>query len=263
MRLSRDATDRARPQMFSAYAHLRSIVQLAAVALILASAVFTTTQAEEIPDGVTDYANALTNFQKSKGRQSIQPIFEAGLETSSHLQAVLLSLSESDYQKAQREMAGFVVVRHPNQSSLVRPSVDYFRTLARKKGTKADRDFFEIYARTEPDGNGPFSAYIKGRDGESGCTIFAGKKITELYRGWLTFRTTYPDAYAAEAQGETDGIETELQSGICSCDSADQTVAGLQTFVDAFPNLPITPKIKARIADIRGGKSSFRFNCKG
>lgn len=236
--------------------------RLAALALVMTAAT-QAAQADELPDSVAEYATAMAQLQAAKGRQSIQPVFEAGMQTTSHLQAVLPTISEDDYKKAQREMVGFVVVRQLHHNPLVRPSVEYFKALAKKKGTKADRDFFAIYALTEPDGNGPFSAYIKGRDEESGCTIFAGKKITDLYRGWLTFRTTYPDAYAPEAQGETDSIETELLSGICSCDNADQTAAGLQTFVDAFPNLPITPKIASRIGGIRTGKSSFRFNCRG
>lgn len=70
-----------------------------------------------------------------------------------------------------------------------------------------------------------------------------------------------PDAYASEAQGEIDSLETELLSGICTCENADKTASGLQAFVTAFPDLPITPKIKTRIAQIRSNKSSFRFNC--
>jgi hypothetical protein len=161
-------------------------------------------------------------------------------------------------------MQGFVVVRQTGEQSLVRPNLSFFKALAKKRGTKADRAFFDIYEQTEPDGNGEFPAYVRaGSNQETGCTMFSGKKLGELYRGWLTFRTANPDAYANEAQGEMDAIENELESGICSCDSADATATGLQWFVDTFPNLPMTPKINARIATIRAGTSSFRFNCKG
>lgn len=234
-----------------------------ALAILLVAGSIGSVRAEEIPDGVAAYADALAALQKSRGRQSIEPVFEAGIQTTSHLQAVLPSLSEADYQSAQHEMQGFIVVRTPTENPVVRPSVDYFKVLAKKKGTKADRAFFDIYALAEPDGNGPFPSYIKQRDEESGCTNFAGKKITELYRGWLAFRTGYPDAYQSEAQGEIDSIETELQSGICSCDDADKTAEGLQGFVEAYPNVPIAPKIKTRIDQIKSGKSAFRFNCKG
>jgi hypothetical protein len=201
----------------------------------------------------------MDDLQKSRGKSAIEPVFEAGMQASPELQAVLPDLSEAQYQEVQRQMKGFIVVREA--IIVLRPSVDYFKTLALKSGTKADRAFFDVYQRTEPDGNGPFPAYIKQQTDESGCTRFEGKLMVDLYRGWLTFRTTYPDAYASEAQGEIDSLEAELLSGICTCDNAQKTAAGLQAFVKAFPDLPITPKIKTRIAQIRSGKSSFRFNC--
>ena len=33
--------------------------------------------------------------------------------------------------------------------------------------------------------------------------------MVDLYGGWMTFRTTYPDDYASEAQGEIDSLETK------------------------------------------------------
>jgi hypothetical protein len=213
----------------------------------------------EIPPSVADYASALDEVRTARGKSPIEPVFEAGMQASPQVQAVLPDLSESQYQQVQRQMQGFIVVREA--VIVVRPSVDYFKALARKQGTKADRAFFDIYSRTEPDGNGPFPAYIQQQTGETGCTRFDGKLMIDLYRGWMTFRTTYPDAYASEAQGEIDSLEAELLSGICTCDNAEKTAGGLQAFVKAFPDLPITPKIKTRIARIHSGKSSFRFNC--
>jgi hypothetical protein len=213
----------------------------------------------EIPPEVESYASALDALQQSGGKQPIEPVFEAGMQAAPSIQAVLPELSDSQFSQVQHQMQGFVMSR--SETTFVRPSVGYFKNLSRKIGSKADRAFFDIYERTEPDSNGAFPAYIHQQTDESGCTRFDGKLLTDLYRGWLTFRTTYPDDYAPEAQGEIDSIETELKSGICSCENAQKTAAGLQTFVNAFPDLPITPKIKTRIAQIKSGKSSFRFNC--
>ena len=215
--------------------------------------------AVDVPPEVAAYAAALDELLKSSGKESIEPIFEAGMQASPSVQAVLPDLSQAQFQQVQHQMQGFVVAR--DEAILVRPRVEYFKALARKVGTKADRAFFEVYGRTEPDANGTFPAYIRQQTDEAGCTRFDGKLLTELYRGWLTFRTEYPDDYAPEAQGEIDSIETELRSGICSCENAKKTAAGLQTFVAAFPDLPMTAKIKDRIARIRNGKSGFRFNC--
>jgi hypothetical protein len=233
---------------------------LIAVAMVVSCfAIQASAAGVEIPPSVNAYASALTDLHNARGKRPIEPVFEAGMQASPQVQAILPDLSESQYQQVQRQMQGFIVVREA--VIVVRPSVDYFKVLARKQGTKADRAFFDIYARTEPDGNGPFPAYIQQQTDESGCTRFDGKLMVDLYRGWMTFRTTYPDDYASEAQGEIDSLETELLSGICTCENAEKTAAGLQAFVKAFPDLPITPKIKTRIAKIHSGKSSFRFNC--
>ena len=216
----------------------------------------------EMPPALEAYAAAIDDLIESHGKQPIEPVFEDGMKAAPKVQAILPDLNEAQYQNVQRQMKGFMVVRGEHQTTVVRPSVDFFKDLARKQGTKADKEFFAIYQRTEPDGNGPFPAYIQQQTDEAGCTRFDGKLMIELYRGWLTFRTTYPDAYATEAQGEIDSLESELLSGICACGDAAKTTSGLQAFVDAFPDLPITPKIKARIARIPSGNPGFRFNCR-
>jgi hypothetical protein len=234
--------------------------RLAAAIAILCLAIQVCAADVEMPHSVEAYASAMNELRTSRGKSPIEPVFEAGMQASPEVQAILPDLSEAQYQQVQRQMNGFIVVREA--IVVVRPSVDYFKSLARKSGTKADRAFFDIYARTEPDGNGPFPAYIQQQTGETGCTRFDdGKLMVDLYRGWLTFRTTYPDAYASEAQGEIDSLDAELLSGICTCENAQKTTAGLQAFVKAFPDLPIAPKIEHRIAQIRSGKSSFRFDC--
>jgi len=232
---------------------------IACCAIVAVLAIALANAAVDIPPEVGAYAKTLDDLLKSNDKQSIEPLFEAGMQASPSIQAVLPDLSEEQFLLVQHQMQGFVVAR--DKAVLVRPKVGEFKALARKKGTKADRAFFEIYGRTEPDANGTFPAYIKQQTDEAGCTRFDGKLLTDLYRGWLTFRTEYPDDYSPEAQGEIDSIETELRSGICSCEDAKTTAAGLQTFVDAFPDLPMTAKIKDRIARIRSGKSGFRFNC--
>lgn len=225
-----------------------------------ASNVATNSDIAEIPAGVGAYQSAMKELTDARGRQSLQPLFENGTQVSPELQAVLPSLSEAQFQQVQRAMQGFVIVRA--QRVFARPSASFFKALANKKGTKADRAFFDIFERTEPDANGGFPSYILQQTDEGGCTRFDGKQLVDLYRGWVTFRTAYPDDYATQAQGEIDSLESELVSGICTCGDAAKTSAGLQTFVDAFPDLPITPKIRDRIAAIRAAKSSFRFNCK-
>jgi hypothetical protein len=215
---------------------------------------------DELPT-VDDYLSALNAVQNGSGTQSLQPVFELAINTASGVEAALPSMSDADYEALKKRLQGFAMNR--GKAVYARPSAEYFKALAKKKGTKADRAFFDIYAATEPDNNAMYPAYIKQQPDESGCTLFSGQLLTGLYRKWLDFRTTYPEAYTTEAQGELDSMDAELQAGTCACDGRDQVTAGLSAFVKAFPDLPIAPKIKDRIAEIKAGKSHIRFNCHG
>jgi hypothetical protein len=217
--------------------------------------------ATEIPPGVDEYAAALKNIEGTRGRQSLQDLFELGIKTGPGVEAVLEALTDSELKSVQEKMRGIVIVRGPVTS--VHPSADFFKKLARKKGTKTDRAFFEIYARTEPDANGGIPAYVERRTDETGCTRFDGPLMISLYRGWLSFRTAHPDDYATEAQGEIDSLDAELQAGTCACGSKEQVIDGLQAFVKAFPDIPMAPELQRRIERIRSDTSHIRFRCKG
>jgi hypothetical protein len=216
--------------------------------------------AVELPPTVDQYLEALNSIETSRGRQSLQIVFELASESSPGIQAVLPSLSESEYGELHRRLKGFILTR----GSIVyaRPSATFFKTLARRKGLKADVAFFAAYAETEPDQNAIFPAYVRQQDGIAGCTIFSGPLMTGLYRKWLTFRTGYPDAYATEAQGELDSLDAELLSGICACEGREQVAAGLDGFVKALPDVPIAPKVRKRVEEIRAGTSHIRFECR-
>jgi hypothetical protein len=217
--------------------------------------------AAEIPPDVDQYATALSALEHTRGRQSLEEVFELGIRSGPRLEAILESLNDADFKALRDKMRGFVIER--GAVTTVHPSSEFFRKLARKKGTKVDREFFEIYARTEPESNGGLPAYIERRTDETGCTRFDGPLMTSLYRGWLGFRTAHPDDYATEAQGEIDSLTTELQAGTCACGSKEQVIAALTAFVQAFPDVPIAPELRHRIERVRHDSSHIRFNCQG
>jgi hypothetical protein len=232
------------------------------LSLLLASLVIGTPPASaadtRAPMG-DDYLAALNAIQTSKERQSLQHLFELAIKEAPGIQAELPNLSEADYAALKARLSGFILNR--DKAAYVRPSADFFKALAKIKGTKADRAFFDVYAQTEPDQNAIFPAYIRQQTDYTSCTVFSGSVLTGLYRKWLDFRTTYPDAYATEAQGELDSMDAELQAGTCACENKDQVTAGLTAFVTAFPDLPTAPKLRDRIARIKDGTSHIRFEC--
>ncbi len=75
----------------------------------------------------------------------------------------------------------------------------------------------------------------------------------------------YPDAYANEAQGEIHSLDLpELLSGICTVRQRREDRRRIANVRQSTPGLSRrSPKIKNRIAQIRSGKSPFRFNCHG
>lgn len=227
---------------------------ISAVAIVLFASA-----AGAAPPAVDDYLNALNAIQNSKTRQSLQPVYELAISSAPGVQAALPSLSGSDYAALKKRLQGFLLNR--DEVAYARPSADFFKALAKRKGTKADIAFFDVYAATEPDQNTIFPAYIRQQTDDTGCTVFSGSLLTGLYRRWLDFRTTYPDAYTTEAQGELDSMEVELRGGTCACEDQKAVSAGLEAFTRAFPDLPITPKIRERIEGIKNGKSHIRFNC--
>ncbi|HVA81004.1 MAG TPA: hypothetical protein VNF29_08770 [Candidatus Binataceae bacterium] len=212
-----------------------------------------------LPPSVDEYAAALAAIDKSHRRQSLEPLFEIAIQSSPRIQASLDTLSAAEFAALRKKMPGLQMIR--GADAVVRPSADFFRNLARRKGLKADRAFFAIYARTEPDSSPVFPAYVTQQSDSSGCTRFDGPLLVGLYRGWLDFRTQYSDDYAIEAQGELDSIDAELAAGICACGSRAQVETGLEAFAKAFPDLPLTPKIRTRVDRIGTGVSHIRFNC--
>lgn len=217
--------------------------------------------AADIPPSVDEYASALDAIMKSHSRQSLQPVFEIGIKSSPEVQAILDPLSESDFAALQKKMPGMQILR--GNREVVRPSADFYKTLARRKGTKADRAFFDIYARTEPDSSPDFPAYVSVQSTSARCTKFDGPLIVGLYRGWLDFRTQYPGDYTTEAQGELDSMDAELSAGTCACGTQQQVEQGFEAFAKAFPELPMTPKVRGRIERIKAGTSHIRFQCHG
>ncbi len=218
-------------------------------------------RAAEAPAAVDQYTSALDAVMKSHSRQSLQPVFEIGIKSSPEVQAILDTLSADELAALKKKMPGMQIVR--GETDVVRPSADFFKNLARRKGTKADRAFFDIYARTEPDSSPDFPSYVSVQGASARCTKFDGPLIVGLYRGWLVFRTQYPGDYATEAQGELDSMDAELSAGTCACGTQQQVADGLEAFAKAFPDLPLTTKVRARVDRIKSGSSHIRFQCHG
>lgn len=242
---------------------MRSLVSILAVAAIaaftmLAAAVPAT--AQEFPAGVDNYASELHEIEHTRGRQSLEDLFDLGIEVGPRLQGIVNSLDAAQLKELRDKMRGFVIER--GEDATVHPSAEFFRKLARRKGNRVDREFFELYARTEPDSNRGQPAYIAPSGNAPGCTRFDAPLMISLYRGWLGFRTAHPEDYTTAAQDEIDSLTMELRAGTCACGSKEQVISALEKFCAAFPDVPLTPELHDRLERIRRGSSQIRFDCK-
>jgi hypothetical protein len=210
-----------------------------------------------VPDSVARYARDLEAVQKQSGAVSLEPVFNEGLAAAAPLlRGQLEQMDAPTYQKVQSLMAGFIVGRA--EVILAAPDVTFFLKLAREKGMRADRAFFEVEKYTYPDSVWP--AYTNQQSDYSGCTVYDGSILTELYARWTAFRKAYPGQYRGAVQKEMGGIETALAS-TCACGGEDGVRKELESFLKTFPNSPASAMVAKRLEMLRQHASGIRFHC--
>lgn len=238
---------------------LPSCAYLAIAGALVLGTMANAAAAATIPPEVARYQAALRTVQAGAGHKPLQPLFELGMTAAIKLQDNLENLSDEEFASAQARMKGFTLNR--DEAVFVIPQIKFFKLLAQKNGLPADVAFFDIYGRTDPDGNWVFPAFVRQQTDVTGCTIYDGKLLTSLYRGWLDFRKSYPSDYQPQADDQIARIENALTIDTCACGSEDAVISGLESFAKAFPDQPIAAKVTQRIKVIRAGDSPIRFDC--
>jgi hypothetical protein len=210
-----------------------------------------------IPEGVERYARDIDAVIKSPGRVSLEPVFDEGLSVAEVLGNQLERFDEPTYRKVQSMMVGFLVFREEVVG--VAPDADFFLKLAREKGTSVDLAFFDALKKTYPDGYWP--AYNERQTDYSGCTIFDGKTLTELYGAWMAFQTSFPDHYREAARQQLAQIEEALGSP-CACGGEEGVQKEFEGFLKAYPSSPMAATVASRLQAVRNHTSGIRFYCK-
>ncbi len=210
-----------------------------------------------VPEGVARYARDMELLTKSPRPVSFESILEEGRSVADALvRGDLERFDDATYEKVRTMMVGFIVERE--EVIVAAPDADFFLKLAREKGTDVDRAFFEALKKTYPDGYWP--AYSLRQTDYSGCTMFEGKELPDVYGAWVGFQKAHPDHYRAAAQKELTKVEEELGS-TCACSGEDGVRKGLEHFLNAYPASPIAASVAARLQAIKNHTSNIRFNC--
>lgn len=189
-----------------------------------------------------DYLRALERFEQGRG-VSLERVFDAGLAASRALRGSVVV-----------PLPGFLVSDEaaPEQH----PDPRFFMDLAKRRGTEVDREFFSLLGRTY------------ARDGVSrlyhapgGCDAFDHPELEPLYRNWTRFWATHPRAYTEAVEREVAALEDVLARSTCACGDRESVEAGLERFLKSFPRSPVTPRVRARLEQVRAGTGDFRFRC--
>jgi hypothetical protein len=210
-----------------------------------------------VPDSVAQYARDLEKVKKRSGAVSLEPVFNEGLAAATALmRGQLEHMDAPTYQKVQSVMSGFLVGR--KEVIVAAPDASFFLKLAREKGTPADQAFFAAEKSTYP--NGAWPAYTNLQTDTSGCTVYDGGILTDLYSKWTAFRKAHPNQYREAVQKEMGAIETALGS-TCACGGEDGVRKELETFLKTFPDSPAAAGVAKRLEMLRDHTSGMRYLC--
>ncbi|MDY7228890.1 hypothetical protein [Hyalangium rubrum] len=206
------------------------------------------------------YAAALKKLRAGP-QGELEPVFQQGLVAAEQLEKAIVNANETGKQlpAAATKLEGFVVGTH--EALFAVPKVSFFLKLARKKGTAVDVAFFENLQRTYPEYDA-WPVYFRQQTDYSGCEVFDEPELIPVYRGWLEFAEKHPKAYAAQVEKQLTRLDEMMTQRSCACGKKPEVIAGFEEFLKAFPKAPITPKVKARLADIQADKAEMTFECR-
>jgi hypothetical protein len=76
----------------------------------------------------------------------------------------------------------------------------------------------------------------------------------------VEYRARYPRDYVRFVAEEAQNVIGELM-GTCACADSSSVERELDQFIRRFPEDPIAPQVRARLASVRNGTSGITFSC--
>jgi len=206
---------------------------------------------------VESFTAEIAQYESQLGRQSLEPLFQKGESIASALESVIDIFKEDYYLFAKNNMRGYLINR--DKAVYVLPDIKFFKTLAAKRGEKADAAFFELLSQTRPDNLWP--VYVEPSEEMTGCIRYGPGTMVELYEKWMRFKSDYPTVYVKQRDDNLRSIGLDLATSVCACGSVDEVLKEFRLFIAKFPNSAITPQLKKRINDVLQKTDPMRFNC--
>ena len=190
-----------------------------------------------------EYSRGLQSMERQKHHVSIEQLLRKGKLVAARLHD-MENLDESDYAALEKAMRGFVINRQ--EVVYLEPDAKFYVGLSRRKGTTADRAFFQMLSKIKPDSVWP--AYIEQETDYGGCTIFGTGILSRLYGQLVRFSTAFPNAYRREVKDEIRDILSEFDPQSAPCRDHGSIRDEFKIFTKSFPKDKNIPEIRRRFA---------------
>lgn len=202
-----------------------------------------------IPKVVDEYAELYKKIELSNERQSLEGLFAMK-------QSIMISCSQALAKNSSLEkeldgkLRGYIVVGStPDSTESCNIDPSEYLKLAQKKGNKEDIKFFELYSKHFELGDflhGDWPNYLVTISDTRACTKVGSGIFLDFYRDWSEFlKTATKASYKEFAKNALEEFNPTFIP--CSCDSKEQTIAGLKALAEIAVTKNDNQEIKAEI----------------
>lgn len=216
------------------------------------------------------YLQELVSVERSGGRISMEPLFVLADSLDDAFFPSILDYSPGNSPWTEQALANYTAhsvegLPEPELDSLQAAlrgahifvgdyvftylDTEFFLGLAESHGLPADVDFLKAYAGRN-----------LGSESVQDCIHFGTDLIVNQHGAWRDFRARHPHDYVRFAAEEDRNVIGQLL-GNCVCGDSASVESELDHFLQRFPDDPIAPQVRARLASVRSGASDITFNC--
>ncbi len=204
------------------------------------------------------YLLELRRVERSGKPCSMELLYAKGQDLCDELAESLDSMNAREVSRSTAALRGiFVWTSEPPGAAL---NMEFFLSLAARKGKKADREFFSILRDERRAGGG--DVYTAPLNDFTGCATLGSGAFVKFYRRWAAFQEKYPENYPDAVQEALQNIEDVLRRATCVCGNRKKALEELNGFMQAFPETTVMDDLAERSVQFEKTDSGIRFECK-
>ena len=204
------------------------------------------------------YLLELQRVENSKRPRSLELLYSKGQDLCDELSESLDSMDARELARSTATLHGVNIwTSEPSGAAL---NMEFFLSLAAKKGKKADHEFFSILKDERMAGSG--DVYTAPFNDFSGCVTMGSGVFVKFYGRWAAYQAKYPKNYPDAVQEAMQNIEDVLRRATCVCGNREKALEELNDFMRTFPDTPVMDDLADRSVQFRKSGSSVKFECK-